>query len=334
MRTAISFIIIFNIMVFVHEFGHFYFARRNGIKVHEFSLGMGPAILKKQSGDTLYALRALPIGGYVKMEGEDSESKEPDSFNTKSPWQRFQVIVAGAVNNIILAFVAMLLAHLLAGGTVASTTIGSILDDSPAETVGLMVGDKIERINGENIGIFMEANMAISQSSGTITMEILRDGTPMTIDVEPMIDEETNGRLIGIRPLVQSGFAKVATYTLREMFFFTETVFEFIGKAFRGRASTSEISGPVGLVQIVGETAQTGWVNVLFLLGVLSLNLGVFNLLPIPALDGGRLLFILIELVRGKPLPPEREGLIHGIGFALLMLLIGFVTYNDIVKLF
>ena len=334
MRTAISFIIIFNIMVFVHEFGHFYFARRNGIKVHEFSLGMGPAILKKQSGDTLYALRALPIGGYVKMEGEDSESKEPDSFNTKTPWQRFQVIVAGAVNNIILAFIAMLLAHLLAGGTVASTTIGSILDDSPAETVGLMVGDRIERINGENIGIFMEANMAITQSSGTITMEILRDGTPMTIDVEPMIDEETNARLIGIRPLVQSGFANVATYTLREMFFFTETVFEFIGKAFQGRASTSEISGPVGLVQIVGETAQTGWVNVLFLLGVLSLNLGVFNLLPIPALDGGRLLFILIELVRGKPLPPEREGLIHGIGFALLMLLIGFVTYNDIVKLF
>ena len=334
MRTAISFIIIFNIMVFVHEFGHYFFARRNGIKVYEFALGMGPAIWKKKVGDTLYALRALPIGGFVKMEGEDDESNSSDSFSTKTAWQRFQVIVAGSVNNIILAFVALFLVSILSGNGVITTTIDSVLPDSPAETAGFMPGDRIYSVNDKKISIYMESSMAIDQADGPIDFVVVRDGERQSLTVTPEFDQEADRKIVGIQYQLKNDVASIAGFTVRQMGFFMKSVVGFIGNAIRGQASMDEVAGPVGLVQIVGETAKVGWINLLMLLGVLSLNLGIINLLPIPALDGGRLLFILIELVRGKPVSKDKEAWIHMIGMVMLLLLIGFVTFNDISKLF
>ena len=334
MRTAISFIIIFNIMVFVHEFGHFFFARRNGIKVHEFALGMGPALFKKQVGDTLYALRALPIGGFVKLEGEDDESTDPDSFSNKSAWQRFQVILAGSLNNILLAFVALFLVSLLSGNGVLTTTIDRVVPDSPAAQAGVEQGDVIHAINGKKIGIYIESSMAIQQSDGPIEFVVKRDGQLKTLHLTPQVDQASERKLIGIEYQNKHDLASIAGFTFKQMSFFMRSVVAFLGNAIRGRASMDEVAGPVGLVKIVGETAKYGWLNLLSLLGVLSLNLGIINLLPIPALDGGRLLFILIEIIRGKPIPKEKEAWVHMVGMALLLLLIGIVTFNDIIRLF
>lgn len=333
MKTAISFIIIFNIMVFVHEFGHYFFARRNGIKVHEFALGMGPPIIKKQVGETLYALRALPIGGYVKMEGEDDESNDPESFSNKTPWQRFQVIVAGSVNNIILAFLALFLVPIIAGNGVITTTIDSVIPDSPAYIGGLEAGDKIYSVNDQKIGIHFESSMAIDQAEGPIDFVVIRDGEKKSLSITPKFDEEQQRKMVGMQYLVKKDLPTIASFTVKQMSFFMRSVVGFIGNAIRGRASMDEVAGPVGLVNMVGETAKYGWLSLLNLLGILSLNLGIINLLPIPALDGGRLVFILFELVRGKPVPKEKEAWVHMIGMVLLLLLLGFVTYNDIAKL-
>lgn len=334
MRTAISFIIIFNIMVFVHEFGHYFFARRNGIKVHEFALGMGPAILKKQVGDTLYALRALPIGGFVKMEGEDDESNDPESFSNKSPWQRFQVIVAGSVNNILLAFLALFLVPVLSGNGVITTTIDAVVPDSPAYHAGIEAGDKLYSIDGQKINIYFESSMAIEQAEGPTEFVVTRNGEQKTLTMTPAFDEAEQRKIVGINYGIRQDVLSIASFTLKQMSFFLKAVVGFLVNAIRGQASMDEVAGPVGLVTIVGETAKFGWLNLLNLLGVLSLNLGIINLLPIPALDGGRLLFIIIELLRGKPVSKEKEAWVHMIGMVLLLLLIGFVTFNDIAKLF
>lgn len=334
MRTAISFIIIFNIMVFVHEFGHYFFARRNGIKVHEFALGMGPAILKKQVGDTLYALRALPIGGFVKMEGEDDESNDPQSFSNKSPWQRFQVIVAGSINNILLAFLALFLVPILSGNGVITTNIDAVVPDSPAYQAGIEAGDKLYSINGQKISIFFESSMAIEQAEGPTEFVVIRGGEQKTLTVTPAFDEKEQRKIVGINYGIRNDVLSIASFTFKQMVFFMKAVVGFLVSAIRGRASMDEVAGPVGLVTIVGETAKFGWLNLLNLLGILSLNLGIINLLPIPALDGGRLMFIIIELIRGKPVSKEKEAWVHMIGMVLLLLLIGFVTFNDIAKLF
>lgn len=332
MKTAISFIVIFNIMVFVHEFGHYYMARRHGIRVHEFALGMGPAIWKKEKGGTVYALRAFPIGGFVKMEGEDTDSFSADSFNVKTPWQRFQVIVAGAVNNILLAFIAFFVAYLLSGGVVLND-VESVMADSPAAQAGIQAGDKILTINDERVLTRIETSMLLMEAD-KVALQVERDGQKLLFEVTPEYNEAEQRKLIGISYAHSNSVLRIAQHSLYEMAFYVEMTFDFFGKLFQGKASGDEVSGPVGIVRVIGDVAQIGILPLVKLLGMLSLSLGIFNLLPIPALDGGRLIFILIEMVRRKPLPPEKEGLVHAIGFVFLILLIVFVTYRDIVKLF
>lgn len=333
LRTIISFIVVFNLIVFVHELGHYIQARRNGIKVHEFSLGMGPAILQTTKNDILYALRAFPIGGFVRMEGEDTDSHTEDSFNTKSPWVRFKVLVQGSLNNLILALVLFMIMNSVQG--VPSNEISGFNEThSPAKEAGVMLGDEILRVNGTRTPINMAVNQALAESEGPVTLTLRRDGETLDIRVTPDDDNEYNQRMVGVSYDLVKGPLNILIYTLNQMWFLISTIFIFLGRLITGNQDMSMVAGPVGIVQEVGRAASFGILPLIFLTGYISMNLGIVNLLPIPAMDGGRIVFIIIEAIRGKPLAPEKEGIVHAIGFVALIALMLVVTFFDVQRLF
>lgn len=329
-QTLISFIFVFGIIVFAHELGHFATAKWSGIKIHEFSLGMGPAILKKQGKETLYSLRAFPIGGYVKMEGEDEASDDPRSFSNKKPWQRLIILAAGATMNFILAYVLLVIIMFSVGAP--SNTIADIVVDMPAAEAGIMADDKIVSIDGKSISSWEQVTSAINQSEGnTLVIEVLRDGQKETFSITPVLKED-GSYAIGIQTKVLKQVDKAFGMAGDQFKYFFTSIFEFfrsIGK----KDVTGELVGPVGLVNIVGEVSKTGFINLLNLAAYISINLGIVNLLPFPALDGGRIIFVLIEMVMGKPVNREKEGYVHFIGFALLMALMVFLVFKDISRL-
>lgn len=332
MSTAIAAIFIFLMVVLIHELGHFAVAKFVGIRVNEFSIGMGPKLFQRQRGETEYTLRLLPIGGYVKMEGEDESSEDPKSFNNAPVLSRIGVVVAGAIMNFLLAIIVLTIVSYGAG--MATTQIEETQIGSPAESAGIVEGDRILRINGETTNTWEDIVNSINNSDPNSNMEldIQRDqDLVVRVSVKPIVQE---GRtIIGISPYmeqsissaIRGGFAKTGT--------FLKLMFEFISMLFKGKVSTNDLSGPVGVVREIGVAAELGFYNVLFLLGFISVNLGFFNLLPIPALDGSRIIFLLIELVRGKPMDPNKEGFVHFIGFILLIGLMIIVTYKDIIKI-
>lgn len=329
-QTLISFIFVFGIIVFAHELGHFATAKWSGIKIHEFSLGMGPAILKKQGKETLYSLRAFPIGGYVKMEGEDEASDDPRSFSNKKPWQRLIILAAGATMNFILAYVLLVIIMFSVGAP--SNTIADIVVDMPAAEAGIMADDKIVSIDGKSISSWEQVTSAINQSEGnTLVIEVLRDGQKETFSITPVLKED-GSYAIGIQTKVLKQVDKAFGMAGDQFKYFFTSIFEFFGSIGK-KDVTGELVGPVGLVNIVGEVSKTGFINLLNLAAYISINLGIVNLLPFPALDGGRIIFVLIEMVMGKPVNREKEGYVHFIGFALLMALMVFLVFKDISRL-
>ena len=329
-QTLISFIFVFGIIVFAHELGHFATAKWSGIKIHEFSLGMGPAILKKQGKETLYSLRAFPIGGYVKMEGEDEASDDPRSFSNKKPWQRLIILAAGATMNFILAYVLLVIIMFSVGAP--SNTIADIVADMPASEAGIMADDKIVSIDGKSISSWEQVTSAINQSEGnTLVIEVLRDGQKETFSITPVLKED-GSYAIGIQTKVLKQVDKAFGMAGDQFKYFFTSIFEFFGSIGK-KDVTGELVGPVGLVNIVGEVSKTGLINLLNLAAYISINLGIVNLLPFPALDGGRIIFVLIEMVMGKPVNREKEGYVHFIGFALLMALMVFLVFKDISRL-
>ena len=329
-QTLISFIFVFGIIVFAHELGHFATAKWSGIKIHEFSLGMGPAILKKQGKETLYSLRAFPIGGYVKMEGEDEASDDPRSFSNKKPWQRLIILAAGATMNFILAYVLLVIIMFSVGAP--SNTIADIVVDMPAAEAGIMADDKIVSIDGKSISSWEQVTSAINQSEGnTLVIEVLRDGQKETFSITPVLKED-GSYAIGVQTKVLKQVDKAFGMAGDQFKYFFTSIFEFFGSIGK-KDVTGELVGPVGLVNIVGEVSKTGLINLLNLAAYISINLGIVNLLPFPALDGGRIIFVLIEMVMGKPVNREKEGYVHFIGFALLMALMVFLVFKDISRL-
>lgn len=341
-------------VVLAHEFGHFVAARRCGIYVEEFAIGMGPKLLATRGGEkkTVYSLRLIPIGGFCKMLGEDGESHDERAFNSKKISRRTLVMVAGAAMNFLLAFVIFLALVLLAGYPLP--TVHSVIDGSPAAAAQLQNGDRITHINGARIRLYEDLLFALSYD-GHQPMEVrlIRDNQSMTVTVTPFVD--ANGEYkIGFYPdsrlglLAEStdGYSRVgltdsiATAFNRIIFYIKSTAVGLVRLITR-QSGLAGVAGPIGFFGVIDESYKTTIaqsvlstvLTMLNLCALLSANLGVMNLLPLPALDGGRLIFLALEAIRRKPVSAEREGTVHFVGFVLLMILAVFIAYQDIIKM-
>lgn len=346
--TILYFALILGIIVFVHEFGHFFFAKLFNIYVYEFSLGMGPKIFQKKDkkGETVYSLRAIPIGGYCSLagEGSDEDKKLPKDrlLQSKPVWQRFLVMFFGAGNNFILALVVLFAIGLLYGCPIESHPIvKEVTTGSPAEVAGLQAGDVIKYINGSKINNYEDLQIQLLMSKGETKIVVLRDGTDNTVKVTPLTEEERKkqnkdynyGFSFKEDVTYEYGFFNSIKYSFRRFGAIVRQMGITFKGLFTGGISVKELSGPVGIFSAVDQTKSNGFSSVLALLALLSLNVGVVNLIPFPAFDGGRILFLIIEKIKGKPVKAETENLIHTIGFFLLIGLIIFVTINDIIRL-
>ena len=345
-------IIAFCVIIIIHEMGHFFAAKACGIKVDEFSLGMGPRIFVKQGKETLYTVKLLPIGGSVQM-GEDEENSDPRSFRNKPVWQRIIVLVAGPLMNLILGVIICSIT-LIVSGRVVTSEIGGFRGDEPVSSQFLQAGDEIVEINGLSIWSSMDISYALQNSAQkasanaefiTYDFKVRRDGEIVTLnDVKFAATLGENGKTGVVLDFYviahKTDFGNVFVYSFKEAATYGRLVWISLIDLISGTYGLNDLSGPVGVVSAITQTASAStdmrinFTNLLSMIALITINLGIFNLLPVPALDGSRILFLIIELFRRKPMKPEHEGIVHFIGFAALMILMVVVTFNDIVKLF
>lgn len=334
MSIIVAFLV-FLTLVTIHEFGHFIMAKWAGIKVNEFAVGMGPAILKKQKGETLYSLRIFPLGGYCAMEGEDEDSADERSFDNAKAYKRLVVILAGAFMNMLLAVVAFLIVNMQSGFT--DLSIDKIEANSPAYIAGIQENDEIISYNGKKPLLFLELrNMIINSKNESDTLTLKRDGKLINVEIKPELATiEDNGKTIeykkiGIMPKVRYDFFGAFKESINTCRYAFRSMFDFLGRAFKGNVKKNEVSGPVVIIKTIASAAKVGFSSVMFLLGLISINLAFFNLLPFPALDGGKAVFILFEMITGIKPNKKVEYIVNIVGFSLLILLFLLVTYNDI----
>lgn len=336
--TAIAAIIIFAIMIFVHELGHFIAAKALGVKVIEFALGMGPKIISKKIGETIYSLRLIPVGGFCSMEGEDEEAKSERSFSSKKPWMRLIILVAGAFMNILLGFV-ILVGLSLGTQEFVEPEILQVVQGGAAESAGLTQGDRIIRANGRTVNIMEDFSWELSNNKnadGTLDLVVKNNGQKRNVTITPK--ETDDGKSYGIiLDTEENSFLKSIKNSYYRTGFYSRVVIDSLINLVTGKASISQVSGPVGIVHEIGtavenvrETGLEGMRILLSLTVLLTINLGVFNLLPLPALDGGRILFVLIEMIRRKPIPIEKEAIVHFIGIVLLLGISVIIAFKDI----
>jgi regulator of sigma E protease len=325
--TFIAAILVFTLLVVIHEFGHFIIARLSGVKVEEFALGMGPKIWGYQGKETLYSIRAFPLGGFCKMLGEDESNQDPRSFNNKPIFKRIAIIAFGPIMNFILTVLIFSLVFSYI------PMISQVSENSPASKAGMAAGDEITEINGTAITEWEQIRPIVDANKGKeIRVRFERKGEIKEVDVVPVAREGEEGAMIGVVPSIgYQGFS--ITRGIGDTINITKEMYKFLGQLFTGNASMEYVEGPVKIVMRIGEAAEVGVAAVLQFAGFLSLNLCIINLLPLPALDGGRLIFLFIEAIRRKPIDPQKEGIVHFIGFVLLMILSVFIIYKDIITL-
>lgn len=350
MGTTLAIIFVFGLMVMVHEAGHFILAKRAGVKVLEFAFGIGPKLFGIQGKETLYSVRIFPLGGFVRflsveeLEAEDVKVDKHElyhrSFESKNFWHKFSVIAAGPIMNFVLGAVLFIIVFAWFGVPVPGNEniIGNVLENRPAAAAGLEVGDRILSVNGIRTPDWNAVTKQIHARPGqNIVLEIEKATTKqvVTVNITPQLDPQTGNGLIGIVPQIVNqkvSVLKSTQYGLQQTVDFTRLIIMAIIQMITGKAPV-ELGGPVAVAQVIGEGARQGLSSLLSLTGILSIQFGILNLLPIPALDGGQLVVLTYEGIRGKPLKPERKGLIQLTGFVLLMILMLAVTYQDIVKL-
>ncbi|MFD2657167.1 RIP metalloprotease RseP [Gracilibacillus thailandensis] len=417
MTTVIAFILMFGLLVFVHEFGHFYVAKKTGMLVREFAIGFGPKVFSTVKNETLYTIRLLPMGGYVRVAGEDPEiidikpgqhigltfnndgevkeiivnnkEKHPDAFvievehidldhaltiqgyeinedekysfrvnrkasfimdekatqiapydrqfSSKTVGQRGLQLFAGPFMNFVLSIVIFLVLANIQGVPVKEMQVGAVADNSPAQEAGFQADDKVIEIEGQSISKWEDFQEIVQESPNeTLEMIVLRGEQQVPLEVTPALIESPEGDFgqVGVIQATEKSFVRSIPYSLEETYRWSTMILTNLGKLITGQFSIDVLSGPVGIYDATDQIVKTGFMNFLMWTAALSVNLGIINLLPLPALDGGRLLFVGLEAVRGKPIDPQKEGVVHFIGFALLMLLMIIVTWNDIQRLF
>ena len=359
MNTIVSFIVVLGMLIFVHEFGHFIWAKLFGVKVLKFSLGFGPKLISKQLGETEYLVSAFPLGGYVKMFGEspgevaEEKMTEADircSFSMRPVWQRFIIVAGGPFFNLVFAFLLFFFIVLAAGlpQPVETTTISGVGPDSPAAAAGLLPNDTIIAIDGQETNRWEDVSMLIKNSDGRqVILTIRRDGSTVEFPMQPRMEKTKNifGEVVGERYMV--GIARSEEVTYEKVGFvaaleagisqtWTWTYLTVMGlvKIIQKVVPASELGGPILIAKIAGERMEAGWVNFLYFMAVLSVNLGILNLLPIPILDGGHLVYFTVEAILRKPLHPKIIEILQQVGLVLLVTLMIFVFYNDLMRFF
>ncbi len=354
MNSLISFVLVLGVLIFVHELGHFLFAKLFGVRVLKFSLGFGNKVVGKKWGETEYLISAFPLGGYVKMYGEQpgdeiAEADKQVSFSHKKVWQRFGIVFGGPLFNLLFAVVLFLFMFSFAGlpEPVDSTLIGKVSPDSVAEKVGLEAGDVILSINGEKTTSWEQISKLVRDSGGReLTLVLDRKGRELTIKATPAMEkvrnlfgEEVGERyMLGITRTDEVKYEKVSfVEAVKAAFIQTWNLIYLtvmgIVKIIQQIVPASELGGPIRIAEIAGQQMEAGWMNLLYFMGLLSVNLGVLNLLPIPVLDGGHLVFLTYEAIRRKPLSEQSMIVAQKVGIALLGSLMIFVFYNDIARI-
>ncbi len=326
--TIIYAVLIFCLLIFVHELGHFIAAKSVGIRVNEFSLGMGPSLLRFTKGETKYSLRAFPIGGFVKMEGEDEDSNDPRAFNRKNPFQRALVLIAGSFMNLITTVVLITIMALALG--MASTVIDQVAEGFPAEVAGMEAGDRIVKINGSNVNEWSDVTGILSSIQGdSVTISVKREGRE--IDLISGITKNEEGRnVIGITSRIEHAPVKALKAGVIGTWEWTKEMFNYLRQLFTGKGSIDDLVGPVGIVSIINDQAKMGIFYIINLTALISLNLAIVNMLPLPALDGGRLLFLVAGQITGKRITDSVEEKIHFAGLMLLFALMVYLVIHDV----
>lgn len=346
--SLIYFLVVLSVLVLVHEFGHFIAAKRIGVRVEKFSFGFGPKLFSVKRGDTEYLISAIPLGGYIKMAGDEpGESLTGKSFEflSRSIWERFLVIFAGPLLNYVLAFLIFSVIFMF-GSPTLTTEVGSLLKDYPAEKSGLILGDKVIKVDGKDVKYWEDMTEMIRKHlEGPIKLTIEKNGKISDVEIQPVIREvkdifgkHTKIALLGIAPSqkienVRYGFFESFSKGFRKVIDLTAITYKALWSIATGRLSVKEsMTGPIGIFIITGKAAQMGLIYLFHLMAMLSASLAIFNLLPLPVLDGGHILFLFVEKLRGKPLSVKVQENIANIGVGLLILLTVFIFYSDIVK--
>lgn len=338
MGKIIIALIMFLLLVTIHEFGHFIVAKLSGIKVNEFAVGMGPAITSSQKGETKYSLRALPIGGYCAMEGEDEESNDPRSYDNAPANKRFLTILAGPLMNLILAVIIF---SVVAFNTGTSTTyVGGFSENSPAKEAGISIGDQIVQIDKKDINEFSDISKILSEyysnNDTSKAIEVMTkdsNGNQKTYSIKPLVENDMP--LLGISSKMKDvGFFESIELGFKETWRNVKMIFSILGMLFTGKLSFGSLSGPVGVVKEIGNQAQNGVMSLLYFLSYISVNLAVFNLIPFPALDGSKLFTNLYEMISKKRVNKKIEEKVTVVGFVVLLSLILIITIKDILTLF
>ncbi len=342
--TLVYFILVIALVVVPHELGHFFMAVRSGIRPLEFGIGLPPRIAAFGRGKTVFSINLLPIGGFVRVAGMNPESESEDapyppeeSYTSKGAAAKLLTILGGPVTNILFAFVLLFVVFFSVGSpTGLSREIGSIVPGSEAEKAGIRVGDRVEALNGERVSRIEDAIAIIHNSTGKkLAFSVDRNGTRLVFRVVPRYEPRLKAGVIGFSPKVvyeRLGPLRALWLSAEQTLVMTALTLYTVWMLFTGRASLGDLAGPVGIAQITGQAAQNGFAALLGFAAFFSVNLGVINLLPFPALDGGRILFIVIEAIRRRPLDQRTENRIHYAGMVVLLALIAVLTYNDIIR--
>lgn len=372
--TLLCFILVLGVTVFIHELGHFLFAKKAGIYCYEFSLGMGPVLWKfnRKNDETTYAIRLFPIGGFVQMAGEavdlDEDIPKEKRMQSKTWMQRFLTVSAGVIFNFLLALIIFFTVGMITGTDDQKAYVGSIGENFNVSSTNLQVGDRVLKINGKDSWSYNKALLLLMTSEGkTISLEVKHEnGTKEIINVEPTLvkpilddDKKVTGYEVVSEKTDDSEYkygiglnTKATSVKIKNVKDFFSNIYHAVVYSFvsfvslieqmlytifylcAGKISLKSLSGPVGIYQVVGESAKYGFINVIYLIGYICVNVGFINLLPLPAFDGGRVFFMIIEAIRKKPVSPKVENIIHAVGLVLLMILMVVITFNDIVRIF